>query len=82
MMDAIPYMGKDRNTDGEPLALFFVKQLTETIQRNTRNVTMDNWFTPVPLAKEVFQDPYKLTIIGTIKSKEREIPSLLFSQDK
>lgn len=53
MIDAIPYMGKGTNTNGEPLATFFVKQLTETIQGSNRNVTKDNWFTSVPLAKEL-----------------------------
>ncbi|CAH2108113.1 unnamed protein product [Euphydryas editha] len=77
MIDAIPYMGKGTNTNGEPLASFFVKQLTETIRGTSRNVTMDNWFTSVPLAKELLQEPHKLTIVGTIRSNKREIPSQL-----
>lgn len=77
MIDAIPYMGKGTNTGGEPLASFFVKRLTETLRGSNRNVTMDNWFTSVPLAKELLQEPFKLTIVGTIRSNKREIPSQL-----
>lgn len=36
MIDAIPYMGKGTNTNGEPLASFFVKQLTESIRGSNR----------------------------------------------
>lgn len=77
MIDAIPYMGKGTNTNREPLATFFVKQLTETIRGTNRNVTMDNWFTSVPLAKELLQDPHQLTIVGTLRSNKREIPAQL-----
>lgn len=59
------------------MASFCVKQLTDTLRGSNRNVTMDNWFTSVPLAKELLQEPYKLTILGTIRSNNREIPPQL-----
>lgn len=36
------------------------------------NVTMDNYFTNLPLAKELLQK--KITIVGTLKSNRPEIP--------
>lgn len=63
MIDAIPNMGKGTNTNGESLASFFVKKFTQTIHGSNRNVTMDNWFTSVPLAKQLLKEPHKLTIV-------------------
>ena len=42
------------------------------LQGSGRNVTMDNYFTGVPLAKTMLQR--KLTIVGTMKKCKREIP--------
>ncbi|XP_047506781.1 piggyBac transposable element-derived protein 4-like [Pieris napi] len=72
--NATPYLGKGTNCDNMPLATHFVKQLCEPVYGTNRNITMDNWFTSVPLASELLQDPYKLTLVGTIRSNKREIP--------
>lgn len=61
----IPYLGKDTNSGGQPSGEYFVKELTSTIYRTNRNVTTDNWFTSVPLAKRPQFEPYKLTIVDT-----------------
>ncbi|CAB3232682.1 unnamed protein product [Arctia plantaginis] len=74
MIDAIPYLGKSTKTNGLPLGEFYVKELTKTVHGTNRNVTCDNWFTSVPLAKNLLQTPYNLTIVGTIRSNKREIP--------
>lgn len=74
MVDCIPYLGKGTNTGGMPLGEYFVKELTRSIHGTNRNVTMDNWFTSIPLAKQLLQQPYKLTIVGTLRSNKREIP--------
>lgn len=77
MIDAIPYLGRSTKTNGLPLGEFYVKELTKTVHGTNRNVTCDNWFTSVPLAKNLLQTPYNLTIVGTIRSNKREIPEEL-----
>lgn len=74
MIDSMPYLGKGTNTGGAPLGEYFVKELTRSIHGTNRNVTMDNWFTSVPLAKQLLQQPYKLTLVGTLRANKREIP--------
>lgn len=70
-------MGKGTNAGDLPLGEFFVKELTRTIYGTNRNVTTDNWFTSVPLAKSLQLEPYKLTIVGTLRGNKREIPEEL-----
>ncbi|CAB3254174.1 unnamed protein product [Arctia plantaginis] len=74
MCNAMPYMGKNTNTGSEPLATYFVKELSKPYHGSNRNITMDNWFTSVPLAEELLKPPYKLTVVGTLRSNKREIP--------
>ncbi|XP_045763663.1 piggyBac transposable element-derived protein 4-like [Maniola jurtina] len=74
MIDAIPYLGKSTKTNGLPLGEFYVKELTKTVHGSNRNITCDNWFTSVPLAKSLLKAPYNLTLVGTIRSNKREIP--------
>lgn len=77
MIDAIPYLGKGTNTGDLSLGEYFVKELTRAIYGTNRNVTTDNWFTSVPLAKSLQLEPYKLTIVGTLRGNKREIPEEL-----
>lgn len=77
MVNAIPYLGKGTQTNGLPQGEYFVKELTKPIHGSNRNVTCDNWFTSIPLAKSLLQEPYKLTLVGTIRSNKREIPEEL-----
>ncbi|XP_058983469.1 piggyBac transposable element-derived protein 4-like [Musca domestica] len=74
MFNAIPYLGKTTNTAGLPLGEFYVKELSRPIHGIYRNITCDNWFTSIPLAKGLLNEPYKLTLVGTIRSNKREIP--------
>ncbi|KAG8223927.1 hypothetical protein J437_LFUL003735 [Ladona fulva] len=46
--------------------------MVEPILGTCRNVTVDNWFTSVPLAEDLLQS--KLTLVGTIKKNKRELP--------
>ncbi|XP_044760276.1 piggyBac transposable element-derived protein 4-like [Coccinella septempunctata] len=49
-----------------------VKRMTEPVRNTNRNITMDRWFTSVPLVLDLLKD--KLTVIGSINSNKREIP--------
>lgn len=75
MVDAMPYLGKGSNKTTFPLGEYYVKELTKTVHGSNRNVTMDNWFSSIPLAKSLLCEPYKLTMVGTLRSNKREIPS-------
>nr|CAI5866085.1 unnamed protein product [Callosobruchus analis] len=71
---AAPYLGKKTNTEGLPLAEYFVKSVLQPFEGSFRNLTMDNWFTSVSLADQLLKGPYKTTLIGTIRKNKLEIP--------
>ncbi|XP_052745784.1 piggyBac transposable element-derived protein 4-like [Bicyclus anynana] len=77
VINAIPYLGKGTDTQKQPLATFFIKNITTPLHGTNRNITMDNWFTSVSLADELLQSPYNLTLVGTLRSNKREIPGKL-----
>ena len=62
LINACPYLGKSTNTNGRPLANHFVELLTVPIYGTNRNVTMDNWFTSVPLADKLISKPHLMTL--------------------
>lgn len=77
MINAVPYLGRGTETNGVPLGEYYVKELTKPVHGSCRNITCDNWFTSIPLAQSLLQEPYKLTLVGTIRSNKREIPEEL-----
>ncbi|CAK1594957.1 unnamed protein product [Parnassius mnemosyne] len=74
MVNALPYIGRATDTGGLPQGEYYLKELSRPIHGTNRNVTCDNWFTSVSLAKALLAEPYKLTIVGTLRSNKREIP--------
>lgn len=72
------YVGKQTDprfaTDNRPQAV--VLRLIKPISKTGRNVTMDNWFTSIPLAKELLNDHY-LSMVGTMRKNKRELPPIV-----
>ncbi|XP_030754381.1 piggyBac transposable element-derived protein 4-like [Sitophilus oryzae] len=68
------YLGKQ---PAGPFALSYspdlvVKRLITPITGSGRNVTMDNWFTSLPLALDLVQD-HNLTVLGTVRKNKKEL---------
>ena len=50
-----------------------VKDLIQEIEHSGRNITCDNFFTSIPLARDLLKK--KLTLVGTIRKNKPEWPS-------
>jgi hypothetical protein len=53
-----------------------VERMISPISGSGRNVTVDNWFTSVPLAMKLLKD-HNLALLGTIRKNKKEIPPQL-----
>nr|CAI5862599.1 unnamed protein product [Callosobruchus analis] len=58
-----------------------VKGLVQPASSN-RNVTMDNWFTSVPLVDRFAEKPFNLSIVGTIRKNKPQLPSQITENKK
>lgn len=61
-----PYKQSNSPTD-------VVMRLVEPVSGTHRNITGDNWFSSIPLAKNLLADR-GLTYVGTLRKNKREIP--------
>ena len=64
MVDAEVYTVKGSVPSDTPDADYYVDKLTASIRGTQRNMTMDNWFTNIPLVNRLFEER-KLTVVGT-----------------
>ncbi|CAH2008058.1 unnamed protein product [Acanthoscelides obtectus] len=71
MFSAIPYIGeKDRPTN-LPLPTEYVLKLSEPIHKTNRNITVDNWFSSMDMAKSLKE--VGITFVGTLWKNKPEI---------
>ena len=76
LLNAEIYIGKNSTPQGIPVAEYYTVNLTKPIHGTNRNLTTDNWFTSVEMAKKLHDD-YSITLVGTIKKNKAEVPELL-----
>lgn len=51
-----------------------VKRISKSILDTGRNITMDNWFSSIPLINEL-QNSHRTTVVATIKKKQERAPT-------
>jgi len=68
------YLGRDP-TRNVPVGESVVLKLAEGFLNTGQNITMDNFFTSIPLAQKLFEK--KTTIVGTMKSNKPQVPSCI-----
>lgn len=71
--------GQENHNKRFAISHAFAKELTKSVHGTNRNNTMNNWFTSIKLADEVLSDPYKMIILGTLRTNKREILSELLA---
>ncbi|KAK7925721.1 hypothetical protein WMY93_008031 [Mugilogobius chulae] len=73
MLNAAPYLGKDvTRTPGQRLGDSVVLKLAEPFTGKGRNITTDNFFTSLDLARALQEQ--KTSLVGTMNKKRRELP--------
>lgn len=67
------YTGKVGDTGDVNQGERIVKDLVAPYKNTGRNVTMDNFFTTLPLVIELIS--WKLSVVGTLKKNKRYLPN-------
>jgi len=65
--------------DNSPMSI--VKRMVAAISKTERNVTMDNWYSSIPLSLDLLKN-YNLTMVGKIRKNKREIPPCFLDTKK
>jgi len=65
--------------DNSPMSI--VKRMVAPISKTGRNVTMDNWYSSIPLSLDLLKN-HNLTMVGTIRKNKREIPHVFLDTKK
>ncbi|XP_054866815.1 piggyBac transposable element-derived protein 4-like [Amphiprion ocellaris] len=75
-IDGIVYTGRQPGEEAHRnLGADVVHQLCSTITGTGRNITVDNFFTSVPLAASLLEE--NLTIVGTLRQNKPDIPPIM-----
>ncbi|XP_066590647.1 uncharacterized protein [Prorops nasuta] len=75
LVNGFPYLGKDETRGSNfPLGEFVVTKLAEPYLGCGRNITTDNFFTSISLAKKLLAK--KTTLVGTIRANRNELPKI------
>ncbi|XP_067101197.1 piggyBac transposable element-derived protein 4-like [Osmerus mordax] len=75
-IDGMVYTGRQPGEEVQRnLGENIVRQLCYGIRQTGRNITMDNFFTSVPLAEKLLEK--NLTIVGTLRQNKPDIPSVM-----
>ena len=81
MLHSFPYLGKDNSRPARiALSEHVILRPTELYRKTGRNVTADNFFTSVNLAKTLRQEG--ISIIGTVNRIRKEIPQEINNSTK
>lgn len=76
ILNPFPYLGKNEERDqSQRLSEFVVMKLIEPFQNMGRNVTVDNFFTSLELAKKLKEK--RTSLVGTMNRARREIPDCI-----
>lgn len=73
LVNGFPYLGKDDiRPQSTSLSEFVVLKLVEPYTGHGRNITTDNFFTSLSLAKKLLSK--RTTLVGTIRANKKELP--------
>ena len=76
-LGGLPYLGKEGNQRANGLGKKVVEELSRPYRRTNRNITCDNYFTDIDLARNLLKNG--LTIVGTVRNNKRFIPKEFLS---